>query len=370
MKISEEIKKLVPYQPGKPIEETKREYGLTDVVKLASNENPLGPSPKVLEAIQRAALEVHRYPDGAAYELKKVCADHFGVTEKQLLFGNGSNELIDLLIRLYCLPGDKIITSQAAFIAYKICAQAARVETIEVPLRSDFVFDFEKLTERIQNDWSESHKLIFIPNPNNPTGTYVGQSEVKKFLDQFGSRDDMMIVFDEAYSEYVTAEDHPNALDFIGEYQNVIVLRTLSKAYGLAALRVGIMFASEEVIDLLDRIRMPFNVNSLAQEAAIAALKDIEYVQKSREVNSEGLRYFYDSLNQLQISYVPSQGNFVLFESPLEAGELVEKMLKKGVILRPLKGYGFDKHVRMSVGLADENQKAISALSEVLGRSL
>ena len=364
MKVSDEILNLVPYQPGKPIEETQREYNLDTVTKLASNENPLGPSEKVKAAIVKAAEEIHRYPDASAYRLSQACKKHFSIDENKMVFGNGSNELIDLLIRLYCIPGDKVLTSQAAFIAYKICAQAARVKTHEIRLKQDFTIDLKAMDQYIESHWDEKHKLVFIPNPNNPTGTYVNRSETEAFLEKYGNREDMLLVFDEAYSEYVTAEDHPNALDYL-KYSNVVVLRTLSKAYGLASLRLGILFAAPEIVDLIHRIRMPFNVSHLAQEAAIAALEDQDYVKRSQEVNAEGMKYLTQELTALGYDCIPSQGNFILFDSGQDASVFVESLLKRGVILRPLKGYGFQQHVRISIGLPEENAAAIQALKEL-----
>lgn len=369
MKVSEEILSLVPYKPGKPIGETQREFGLKEVVKLASNENPLGPSPKVIQALQRAIGEIHRYPDGAAYDLRRACSRFFGIDEKCIAIGNGSNELIDLLIRLYCLPGDRIVTTRSAFIAYKICAQIARVETVEIPLTHELVFDIDRLEKWIDAKWTESCKLIFIPNPNNPTGTYVGKNKMDAFLEKFGRRQDMMIVFDEAYSEYVRASDCPDALEYMKKYENVVVLRTLSKAYGLAGLRIGLLFARPDVVDLVQRIRMPFNVNSLAQAGAIAALQDIEYVEKSKKINAEGLDYFYREFDALGVSYVRSQGNFVLFDPGKDADGVALAMLKEGVIVRPLPGYGLGNRLRISIGLPAENHRAMEVLKKVLAKT-
>lgn len=366
MKVSPEIMKLIPYAPGKPIEETKREFGVEDVVKLASNENPLGPSPKVLEAISKAAGELHRYPDASAYHLAEKCREKYGFTTDRMVFGNGSNELIDLLIRVFCRPGDQIVTTQSAFIAYRICAQAAGVGTVEIPYDGQYGFDMDALEDYVEKQWSPEKKLIFIPNPNNPTGSYIGAQRLNRFLEKVGGRDDLLIVFDEAYHEFVRHPDAFDGLEVTKKYENVVTLRTLSKVYGLAGLRVGILFGGPEICDFIHRVRMPFNVSSLAQAAAVAALDDEDYIERSRQVNWQGLDYFYEQLKKMSLPFVESQGNFVFFDTLRSAAEVSHGLLRRGVILRPLKGYGFERHLRMSVGLPEENQKAIFALNEVL----
>lgn len=365
MKISEEILKLVPYKPGKPIAETKREYGLQRVVKLASNENPLGVSPKVAAALRTAITDLHRYPDAACFELKQKFSQKYQMPMEQISFGNGSNEIIDLLIRLFCLPGDKILTAESAFIAYKICAQVSRVETVEVPLDGSMRFDLSALLQRLRTEDSRP-KLVFLPNPNNPTGTYVGDGELRDFLHATQEMKDVMVVYDEAYCEYVRAADYPNGLDLLRDFDHVIVIRTLSKDFGIAGLRLGVLFASTWVVDLYDRIRNPFNVNSLAQVAAAAALDDEDYTRKSREIVWAGLDYFYKELSQLGLQSWPSQANFVLFDTGRDAAKMDEALLREGVIMRPVKGYGLPTHLRLSVGLPEENEFAIQALKRAL----
>ncbi|MAF92581.1 MAG: histidinol-phosphate transaminase [Bdellovibrionota bacterium] len=364
MQVSDNIENLKPYVPGKPIEETKREYGLQKVFKLASNENPLGPSEKVLAAIQKASLEIHRYPDAGFYDLRQAFAKEFAVEPLEISFGNGSNELIDLLIRLYCKDGDKILTLQSAFIAYQISAQAAGVETDFVSLKPETLkIDVEDLIKA----WKPEHKIVFLPNPNNPTGTYLNQKEMEKVIHFFGGRDDVVLVFDEAYVEYADAADYVSALRYRAQYENLVVLRTLSKAYGLAGLRVGAVFADKKVINYLDRIRNPFNVNSLAQAAALAALGDKDYLAKAVKMNSEGKQYFYKEFESAGISYWPSQANFVLFDCKTNAAEVVEDLLKKGVIVRPVANYKMPNYIRLSIGTEEENQKAIKEIKEILG---
>jgi len=362
VKVSAEIQSLKPYIPGKPIGETMREYGLNKVYKLASNENPLGPSPKAVEAVKMALSELHRYPDAAFFDLRQTMSKYYDVAPEFLTFGNGSNELIDLLIRIFCEPGESILTSQAAFIAYKICAQAARVNTIETPLTTGMRFDLKAMSEKVQS----GVRLIFIANPNNPTGTYVTAKELDEFLMSLPKEDPPLVVLDEAYCEFVRAADYPDSINIVKRHSNVIVLRTLSKVYGLAALRVGTMVAHPEVIDFVDRVRNPFNVNSLAQVAAIAAVTDAQFLTEAQKVNWQGLDYFYDELSKMGLEHWPSQGNFVLLDSKLDSSELHEQLLQQGVVLRPVKGYGLPTHMRMSVGLPEENHAAIEALKKVL----
>ncbi len=366
MKLSPEIATLIPYKPGKPIAETQREYGIQHVIKLASNENPLGTSPKVVQSLQKALTQQHRYPDPSFFELLEAVAKKWNVSKSRLSVGNGSNEIIDLLIRIFCEPGDQILTTDKAFVAYAVCAQAARVGRIHSPLAPGYKLDLQAMTKILLEDSrAERVRLVFIPNPNNPTGTYTPDSEVQKFLQQFGNDPNRLIVFDEAYTEYVRAKDYQSALSHMDKYSSVVVIRTLSKAYGLAGLRVGILAAQPEVIDYYNRVRNPFNVNDLAQVAAVAALQDDEFIRRSVENNSQGLDYFYSELKKMQIPFVESQANFVMFDTLREVSKVNEALLKRGVILRPVLNYGFKTEMRMSVGLPEENRTAIQALKEV-----
>ena len=366
MKLSPDIATLVPYKPGKPIAETQREYGIQHVIKLASNENPLGTSPKVMAALQRAVGQQNRYPDPAFYELVQTISKKWSVPSSHISVGNGSNEIIDLLIRIYCEPGDFILTTDKAFVAYAICAQAARVGRIFSPLAAGYKMDLQAMSRILKQDpRAEKIKLVFIPNPNNPTGTYNSDNEVCQFLEQFGNDPNRLIVFDEAYTEYVRSRDYRTALEHMEKYSSVVVIRTLSKAYGLAGLRVGILWAQPEVIDYFNRVRNPFNVNDLAQTAAVAALQDDEFIRKSVENNSQGLDYFYEELGKMKIPFVESQANFVMFDTLRDVSNVNEALLKRGIILRPMLNYGFKTELRMSVGLPEENKAAISALKQV-----
>lgn len=366
MKVSPEILNLIPYKPGKPISETQREYGVSKIHKLASNENPLGVSPKALAAIEKAARELFRYPDPTCFDLISKVSELWGFPRNQIAVGNGSDEIFDILIRIYCEPGEGIITTQAAFSAYPISAQAARVKTHFIPMAPGYRTDLAAMSEYLKKHReSERIRLVFIPNPNNPTGTYVTASEVDAFLMDWGGHPDLLILFDEAYTEFVRAADYRPALDDLRRYSNVIVTRTLSKVYGLAGLRIGIMVGPTESVDLLNRVRKPFNVNELAQVAAVAALQDSEFIRRTVEITWQGLDYFYKELQKLKVPFVESQGNFVLFDTQRDVNRVFEALLRRGVILRPVLNYGFKTHLRMSVGLPEENEAAISALHEV-----
>ncbi|MGZ3805562.1 MAG: histidinol-phosphate transaminase, partial [Pseudobdellovibrionaceae bacterium] len=365
MKVSPEIVSLIPYKPGKPISETQREYGLTKVTKLASNENPLGPSPKALAAIKNFLQQLHRYPDPSAFDLLQVLAKKWNFPTQQLGLGNGSDELIDLLVRIFCEPGDGVLTSQAAFSAYEISTQANRAKVHRVPLKSGYRFDLKAMADYFFAHSEAKIRLIFIANPNNPTGTYATREEVAEFLARLGNREDVLIIFDEAYNEFVRAKDYINADEFMRKYSNVIALRTFSKIYGLAGLRLGAMVAPSEVIEIFNRVRKPFNVNDLAQVAAIAALQDSEFIAASQQVVWKGLDYFYKKLQEMELPFIESQGNFVMFDTLRDAALVNEALLRRGIILRPINNYGFPTQLRLSVGLEEENIHAMKALEEV-----
>lgn len=367
MKISPEIQKLQPYRPGKPIEETQREYGVERVYKLASNENPLGPSEKVKSALIEAINDLHRYPDAAFFQLRQDYAKHFKLKPENMTFGNGSNEIIDLLIRVFCAPGESVLSSKNSFVAYPVCSQAARVRYLESPMGSDLKFDLSSM-EKIIHEKIESEKirLVFIANPNNPTGTYVSLEELTQFLDKMKNYKDLLIVLDEAYLEFVRAKDYPNALQFFSQYSNIAVLRTLSKVHGIAGLRLGVLFAQKEIIDWVDRVRNPFNVNSLAQVAALQCLEDAPYIERVQNLNWQGMDYFYHELEAMGLNFWKSQTNFVLIDVAQESSLVFDELLKRGVIVRQTPINGKKTFIRLSVGLEEENRAAISALKDVL----
>lgn len=366
MKVSAEILNLVPYKPGKPISETQREYGLTEVIKLASNENALGPSPKAIAAIQDYLAHQHRYPDPSGYALVQKISEVWNVPATQIGLGNGSNEIIDLLIRIFCEPGDAILTSESAFVAYQVCAQAARVKVRATPLRADLTIDLKAIADHFFHNPTAKIQIIFIPNPNNPTGTLVGGTELDEFLTRLGNRDDVLLVFDEAYTEFVRDPNFKEAAKFYKNYSNVLVLKTFSKVYGMAGFRLGALLAPEYVLEFYNRVRNPFNVNDLAQVAGVAALEDHDYIKESQKVVWDGLDYFYAELRRLGLPFYPSQANFVLFDTKRNSEKVHVNLLQKGLILRPVQNYGFKTLMRMTVGHMNENKKAIAAIEKML----
>lgn len=363
MKAHPEIEGLTPYQPGKPISETKRELGLSHVYKLASNESPLPPSQKVKDAIMGAMSEINRYPDGACFDLRQAVAKYYSVPADWILFGNGSDEIVDILVQIYCKPGDSILTSKGAFSAYYISATSVRVKTNFTELLPDLKFDLKAMANVLETD--PTVKFVFLPNPNNPTGTYFNSAELEDFM-KVASAKDIFVVLDEAYVEFVRAKDFPNGRDFQKRFKNILLLRTMSKVFGLAALRIGILIAPPEVCDMANRVRKPFNINSLAQAAGVAALGDYEQLEKLKKVTWDGLDYYYAELDKLKIKFWPSQANFVLFDTGRDGTEIFNALLKQGVILRPVKPYGMPNYLRMSVGLPEENEAAIGAIRKVL----
>ncbi len=368
MKVDLEILRLAPYQAGKPISETKREYNLSRVVKLASNENPLGPSPKAMQAIRDALPTLSLYPDPAAHTLISKLEKLWNFPRAQISLGNGSDELIDQLCRIYLTPGDAILTSVAAFQAYELSAMASRAQVCKTPLTKDFRFDLPAHAEFFLKNPDKKIKLIFLANPNNPTGTFFGKKEWEDFLKAVGNRDDVLIVLDEAYTEFVENKDCISGFDYINQYSNLIVLRTFSKIFGLAGLRLGAMIANPEVTDIYNRVRKPFNINELAQVAAAAAIEDLEFIKKTQRLTAEGLKYFHQELTALNLKFLPSQTNFVLFDTERDAKTVYQKMLEQGVILRLVLNYGFPTCLRLSVGLKDENEFAIAVLKKVLSQ--
>ena len=366
MEVSPEILNLVPYKPGKPISEAKREFGLQSVVKLASNENPLGPSGLAMKALSAGFSETHLYPDPAGFELVQKIQSHWGWPASNTGLGNGSDEIFDLLIRIFCEKGDAILIPQYAFAAYKVSAHASRVRVIEQPVDSEFEVDLDALARRFEESPKDKIKMIFIANPNNPTGNLIQADRLRSFVKKFESRDDVLIVIDEAYNEFVKDPQYSSAFELFGPQGNLIVTRTFSKAYGLAGFRVGAMVAPNQVIDLYNRVRKPFNINSLAQVAAKAALDDVDFLRKTQQVTWDGLTQVEAGLRELGLRQWKSAGNFILFDPKIDSAELDLALLKKGVILRPVKNYGLMTHMRFSIGLPEENATALKALREVL----
>jgi histidinol-phosphate aminotransferase len=363
LRVPSHIDGLVPYPPGKPLEELEREYGITDSIKLASNENPLGPSPKAVAAIQGALKRLHRYPDGSGYYLRCKLSEKYALPFDGIVLGNGSNEIIELVIRAFVLPGDEVILPAPSFLVYGLVVQTVGARGIPIPLK-DFHLDLEAMAAAV----TARTRVVFVNNPNNPTGTVVGRRELAAFLGQL--RGDVIVVLDEAYIDFVRDPECPNGFDEIQRAAPpLVVLRTFSKAYGLAGVRIGYGVMPARVADYLNRVRQPFNTTALSQVAALAALDDDEFLLKTRETIWKGLTYFYAELKRLQLPYVPTQTNFVLIEVPLEARLVYEAMLRRGVIIRSMASYGLKNHIRINVGLPEENRRCVQALERVLVES-
>ena len=354
------IHAIAPYQPGKPVSELAREMGLDEagIVKLASNENPLGVSPLAQRAIRDVLDGLARYPDGNGFELKQALSRRYGVAQEQIVLGNGSNDVLDLAARAFLTPQTSAIYSQHAFAVYPLAVQAMGATGIEVPARS-FGHDLEAMRRAVRPDT----RLLFIANPNNPTGTLVGVAELEACIAALPAH--VLVVLDEAYREYLAPEAAADTVGWLRKYNNLLITRTFSKAYGLAGLRVGYALGAPGVADLMNRVRQPFNVNSVALAAATAALDDADFVRRSFELNRAGMAQITAAFRRLGIEYIPSAGNFVSFRVG-DARGVYQKLLKAGVIVRPIAGYGMPDHLRVSIGLEAENAKFLTCLEQAL----
>lgn len=353
--VSEGIERLKPYVPGKPVDEVARELGIAHATKLASNENPLGASPKALAAAAQALTETHRYPDAAAYKLRQVLAAKLDVSPADLIFGNGSNELLDLVVRTFCQPGDHVVFADPAFVVYEMSALASNLPYTGVPL-----VDFRHPLEAMAAACRPNTRVVFIANPNNPTGTYVTRAEVEEFLRV--APKDAFVVLDEAYFEFATAADYPDGLKLRALHERLIVLRTFSKAYGLAGLRAGYGVLPAQYADYVNRVRAPFNLSSVAQAAAVAALGDEAHLRRGLELNSRERERVTAALLARGLKAVPSQANFVYIDVPGRAKALGDEILKRGVITRPTSPDG----LRVSIGLPEENDRFLACLEAAL----
>ncbi len=356
--VRKSILNIAPYEAGKPIEETKRQLGLREVIKLASNENPQGPSPKAQEAIRKNLSGINRYPDSQGFYLKRKLAKVLNVQPSNIVLGNGSDELIDIIIKAFVEDDEFIITADTTFLEYKIISQVNNRKLITVPLRY-FKYDLETMKKKI----SGKTKLVFISNPNNPTGTYVTKLELQDFMRDLP--DNVLLVLDEAYDTFIDVDDFPRGLNYINS-KNVITLKTFSKAYGLAGLRIGYAIARPEFTSCMEKVRQPFNVNLLAQVAATAALDDKKFLGKTRQIILEGKNYIYDCLNRLGIAYLPSVANFILIDVGKDSVCVFKEMLKYGVIIRDMKQYGLKNFIRVTVGTKRENERFIKVLKKIL----
>ncbi len=352
---------LNPYVPGKPISELERELGITGSVKLASNENPLGCSDKALAAIRGELDAVARYPDGGGFALRAALAEKHGVDAACITLGNGSNDVLDMIARVFLEPGRESLFSQHAFAVYPISSQAVGATLKMAPAR-DYGHDLDAMGALI----SDRTRVIWIANPNNPTGTWLRTGELRAFIESLPKN--VMVVVDEAYVEYVNEPDYPDASAWLEDFPNLIVTRTFSKAYGLAALRVGYALSHRDVADLLNRVRQPFNVNSMALAAATAALEDRAFIERVVRVNREGMDQLITGFKTLGLPYIPSVGNFVAVEPGKPGAEVDQALLREGCITRPIANYGLPNHLRISVGLPEENQRLLETLGKVLQR--
>lgn len=351
---------LTPYQPGKPIDDVKRELGLKKVIKLASNESPLPPSPKVLKAIEKAALEVNRYPDGGCFYLRQELSKRLSVQGNQLIFGNGSDEIIIMALRAFVNPDDEILVSDPSFMVYSIGGKAVGAKVSVIPMKN-FQHDLDAIASAV----NEKTKMIFLDNPGNPSGTYISDEALRVFLNNLPKR--VVVFLDEAYYEYASfKKDFPCSLSWFAQYPNVIIARTFSKIYGLAGLRVGYAIANEEMIDILNRVREPFNVNSLAQAAAVAALKDEAYYQKRLREFRRDRDLVSKKCEDLGVRVIPGVTNFVLLDMGTPGGPVAQALLKKGLIVRDMTVWGLKNFIRVTIGTKAENKSFIQAFKSIL----
>ena len=354
------VRAIAPYPPGKPISELAREMGLNeaDIVKLASNENSLGPSPLALDAMRDCLPQLARYPDGNGFALKSALATKYGVKLEQIVLGNGSNDVLEFAARAFLKPGDSALYSQHAFAVYPLVVQAVGARGIEVPAK-DFGNDPQALLEAIEDDT----RLMFIANPNNPTGTLILPDDLLRLIEQVPRH--VLVLLDEAYFEYLAPAVAPKSIEWLTRFPNLLIARTFSKAYALAGLRVGFGLAQPDVVAMLNRVRQPFNVNSVAQVAAVAALGDTDHLQRSVRLNTAGMQQICAGLQRLGLTYIPSFGNFLSFRIG-GATAMYQRLLKRGIIVRPVANYGMPDYLRVSIGLEAENEKFLSALASAM----
>ncbi len=359
LSVSENIKNLIPYPPGKPLKELEREYGITDSIKMASNENSLGPSPKAVKAIALGLENLHRYPDGSCYYLARALADKLEIRLDELVFGNGSNEIIELLVAAFVSPGDEVITSHPSFLVYQTMVQARNGVNRVVPLKN-MRHDLKTISALV----NDKTRLIFLDNPNNPAGTVFTGKEFENFLATIP--ENVIVVLDEAYVDFVDLALRLDVRKYMHGKTAVVGLRTFSKAYGIAGLRVGFGIMTAEIATYLHRVRQPFNVNELAQIGALASLEDEEHYQKTLTITREGIAWLRKELEQIGCRTFPTQTNFFLVDVGFAAKEFYEKMLLQGVIIRAMNAYGYPTYIRITVGTVKENKRLVSAVAQVL----
>lgn len=360
------VRGLTPYQPGKPIAALERELGIQHAIKMASNENPLGPSPQAVEAARAAMSEAHIYPDGAGFELKAALASRHGVEPDAITLGNGSNEILELIARTWLAPGRASVFSAHAFAVYPLVTQAVGAEARVVAARpaTDLEQPYGHDLAAMQEAVDDTVRVVFVANPNNPTGTWVGRAALEAFVAAMPAT--TLVVIDEAYAEYVEQEDYPDATQWVALYPNLIVTRTFSKIQGLAGLRLGYSISSPPVAELLNRVRQPFNVNAVAQAAGLAALGDSAHIERSVRVNREGLVQLEEGLRERGLRVIPSVGNFITFDTGRDVGPVYETLQREGVITRPVENYGLPGHLRVTVSTAEDNERFLKALDRAL----
>lgn len=360
MQAPEYVRRITRYLPGKPTAELAREFGLAerDIVKLASNENPRGPSPAVRAAIAAATDELCRYPDGNGFALKAALSARYGITPDEIVLGNGSNDILELVTQAFLRPGDHAVYSRHAFAVYPLATQARGARGIEVAAK-DYGHDLPAMRAAI----TPNTRVVFVANPNNPTGTWIAPKSIEAFIASVP--EDVLVLLDEAYNEYLDPGQNAPSAAWVGRYPNLVVARTFSKAYGLAALRVGYGIMHPAVAEMLNRVRQPFNVNALAQAAAHAALADAAYVDESRQLNRQGMRAVEEGLRALSLEWLPSHANFLLVKVG-DAGRIYQRLLQQGVIVRPVANYGLPEWLRVTIGLAEENHRFLAALKNAL----
>ncbi|MCJ7482167.1 MAG: histidinol-phosphate transaminase [Thermodesulfovibrionales bacterium] len=356
------VSAIQPYVPGKPVEELERELGIRDSVKLASNENPLGPSPLVLKEIindltnTKSSLSLNRYPDGNGYYLKQALSRRLSVSEDEIILGNGSNELIDIAARTFLQPGDEAVMAHPSFVVYPMATQAQGATAIQIPLKK-YTHNLDAMADAI----TSSTKIVFIANPNNPTGTMNTKAEFERFMKRVP--EGILVVCDEAYCEYVTKPDYPDSMKYLAQGKDILILRTFSKMYGLAGLRIGYGIGRKDIIGEMNKLRPPFNTSSIAQKAALWALQDENHLQRTREINEQGKTYLYKELDSIGMKYVPTEANFIFMPLEHDAHTLYTILLKQGVIVRPMGQH----EIRVTIGLPEENKRFIDALKKVMG---
>ncbi len=357
--VPEWIEEIPSYVPGKSLEELQRESGIRESIKLASNENPLGSSPLAIRKIKEYLGNLNRYPDSDCKILKEELSSRLGISKEEIIIGNGSDEIIELAIKTLLRPHQAVIIPEPGFLMYERVSLSMGARIKKVPLR-EFNIDLERILKLIDSDT----KIIFLNNPHNPTGSAIKFDSLVEFIDQIPR--DIIVVIDEAYIEFVDDPEIRTAIELLKKSTNLIVIRTFSKLYGLAGLRIGYGIGASKLIHFMNRVRQPFNVNTLGQVAATAALKDRDFIDATLRLVSKGKEYIYSELKRLRLNYIPSHTNFILIETPLNAKDLYAQMLKEGVIIRPMDGFGLPKYIRVNVGLMEENRKFISALEKSL----